>query len=196
MKKKLGILAAILLCCVCLPAGADLITIEISGQVTSVSDQFNHFGNNIHIGDTITGTYTYDSTGIDSNPLTGINLTVSGFDFKTDPFSVDFTLEVANNYIGADYYTVSSYSNLPLSDGTPVQFIVWWLYDPTGTALSSDAMPLTAPDLSRWNYSDLHISHDRDFGIGATVTSAVLVPEPVTLLLLAFGITACKLRKP
>ena len=40
---------------------AEWITVNISGQITSVDDPYNHFGAQISIGEAITGTYTYDS---------------------------------------------------------------------------------------------------------------------------------------
>ncbi|MCX5632196.1 MAG: PEP-CTERM sorting domain-containing protein [Phycisphaerae bacterium] len=200
MKKEVGILvlAAVLLCFVCLPVRADLITIAISGQVTGVSDQHNHFGGQIHVGDTITGTYIYDTAAYPGpssgqywhySAPAGISLYVGDFNFKTDSTNVEFYLGIGNNGpFGEDIYVITSNHNLPLSNGTLVQFIDWILNDPTGTALSSDALPLTAPDLSSWSSNVLSISTDRDFSISAVVTSATLVPEPATLLLTVLGL--------
>jgi hypothetical protein len=208
MKKFSWTIFAVLLCGF-LPAvsNGDLITIGLTAEVTGVSDIYGHLEDKIHVGDTVTGTYTYDSATLDSEPdpavgryeystpPAGICLTVGGLEFKTDPCSVGFELYVADNYLGEDRYGVSSYSNLPLPNGTPVQSIAWYLEDSTGTALSSDALPLTEPNLADWDYNwGLHITTDRDFGIGATITSAVLIPEPATLLLLAFGVTLFKRR--
>jgi hypothetical protein len=41
-----------------------------------------------------------------------------------------------------------------LSNGLKVTLIDWALYDPTGNALSNDALLTTAPDLSDWKQSD------------------------------------------
>jgi hypothetical protein len=202
LKTRISILLAILFCFVVVPVQADLITIAITGQVTGVSDQYGHLENKIHIGDTITGTYTYDSSASGppydyySNPC-GMSLYTGGFNFKTDQNNVHFHISVINNDSGYDYYSMISYNNSSLSNGTPVQHVFWDLEDPTGTALSSDALPLTAPDLSKWDSSiyanQLGISGS-EFGIGATVTSAVLIPEPITVFLLGFGIILTKRR--
>ena len=206
MKKEIGIsiLAATLLGIVCLSAKADLITIAISGQVTTVNDQYNHFGNNIQIGDTITGTYTYDSTILDSElspesglyyntgNLCGISLNVSGFNFKTDPTNVDFLVSAGNYALGGDSYALLSYHNSPLIDTTQVQYINWQLDDSTGTALSSDILPLTAPDLSKWNYNSLFITTDRNFTVIAIITSATLIPEPTIILFIFLGVALIK----
>jgi hypothetical protein len=201
MERRIGysILAAVLLCFAYLPVRAELITIAISGQVTGVSDEHGHFGGQIHVGDTITGTYTYDSATLDSYPEdltyakylnysapTGISLYVDGFNFGTNPNNVEVGITIRNDDFGEDRYTFGSNHNLSLPDGTSVQHLFWELDDPTGTALSSDALPLTAPDLSRWSSNVLSISTDRDFSINAVVTSAI--PEPATLFLTVLGL--------
>jgi len=177
-------------------AQAQLITIAISGHVTSVSDFSSQLGGQIHIGDAITGTYTYDSATPDSDPSgngdywhysspTGISLNIRGINFRTDPINVNFLVEVGNSY-----YLLRSYHNLPLSNGTPVQHISWQLTDPTGSGLSSDALPLAAPDLSKWVGNRLSITgpdcSPQYFSIGATITSAS-IPEPASAFVLGLG---------
>jgi hypothetical protein len=180
-----------------LPANATLITIQIEAVVDSVQDYGNYLEGQINPGDIITGYYIYESTTPDSNPSLdvgdyehyispfGIFLSVSGFDFETDPTNVDFFVEVVNNYPSGDYYLVGSSDNLSLSNGTLVDRISWQLDDYTGYALSSDALPTTPPALDDWQSNILNISGDRTFGIWAHVTSAV--PEPTTFLLLSLG---------
>ena len=201
--KLLFVVLAVVLCVFSVPVRAELITIAISGQVTGVSDPSGHFGGQISIGDPIAGTYTYDSSAIDTNPdpaigdyawyatPAGISLTIDSFNFRTDPSNVWSTMEVINNdWSGTDYYGLRSYHNLfPLSNGTLSDSILWQLVDSTGTALSSDALPLTVPDLSKWSSSSLLIDSSRGGGflIGAHITSATLVPEPASVLLFAGG---------
>ncbi|MGA2071204.1 MAG: PEP-CTERM sorting domain-containing protein [Sedimentisphaerales bacterium] len=186
-------------------AQAEWITIAISGYVTSVSDENKHFGGQIAIGTPITGTYTYDSAIPDSypsdfsygqywnyTPPAGVSLNVGGLNFRTNPDNVEFAVTVNNNNLGEDSYSIWSTKNLSLSDGTLVQSISWYLNDPTGTALSSDALPLTMPDLSKWGYNSLNISTDRTFGISATITSAT--PEPATAFLFGLGLILARKR--
>jgi hypothetical protein len=181
-------------------AEATLITIEIEGVVDYVGDPDGYLEGKIKPGDTITGFYTYESTIPDSNPSViggryehhtpphGIFLRVGGFDFQTDLTSVDFLVEIVNGYPPDDDYFVLSRYNIPLSNGTLVDSISWWLYDLTGSALSSDALPTTTPVLSDWQTNVLIISGEprgKAFGINAHVTSAV--PEPTTILLFVLG---------
>jgi hypothetical protein len=191
-------IGAVVLCAALAPVRAEWITIAISGQVTSVSDQYNHFGGQISVGTPITGTYTYDSSTPDSypsdfsygqywnyTPPAGVSLNVGGLNFRTNPDNVEFAVTVNNNNLGEDSYSIWSTKNLSLSDGTLVQSISWYLNDPTGTTLSSDALLLTAPELGKWGYNSLNISTDRTFGISARITSAT--PEPATAFLLGLG---------
>jgi len=175
------------------PASASCarIKIEIRATVTRVDDADNLLNNVVAPGDIITGIYTYDSFAMDSNPLievadyryttapNGIRLNVNGLNFGTDPADVDFLLEVTNNYENLDNYLLISYNNLfPVSamGEFVMNSISWQLDDPTQTALSSTALPRTAPVLSEWE-SPFGLSifsiGDDFFSIRANVTSAV-----------------------
>ncbi len=185
---------------------AEWITIAISGQVEYVNDQLGNLQNQVHFGDTISGTYTYDSAIFDSNPSSavgdyeysvppaGIWLTAGGFDFRTNATNVNFLVEILNDdgLLNVDAYLIRSYNNSPLYGNVLVDEISWQLDDSTGTALSSVALPLTAPDMSKWSSNNLVITGPKiesieSFGIRATITSATLVPEPATILMLGFG---------
>jgi hypothetical protein len=182
---------------------AELIIINITATVDIVNDFGNYLEGKIHVGDTITGWYTYESTTVDSDlsdptqgnywhyaSPAGISLTVGGFNFRTNPDNVNFLVSIGNNASEQDNYLVRSYNNLSLSNGTLVEGIDWQLDDHTQTAFSSDALPVTAPiPLSQWQYNDLILDGEHSgYGIDATVISAEVIPEPATLLLLGAGI--------
>jgi hypothetical protein len=181
-------------------AEATLITIEIEGVVDYVGDPDGYLEGKIKVGDTFTGSYTYDSDTPDSSPLdlvqgnywhyappAGISLTVGGFDFKTDPANVEFRVALRNDIPpgGSDVYSIGSSNNLPLSNGTLVESVWWQLNDNTGSALSSDALPTIPPTLDRWQANVFDISGYRTFGIRGHVTTAI--PEPATIFLFSLG---------
>ena len=187
-------------------AQAELITIAITATVDAMHDDGNYLEGKVHVGDSITGTYTYESTTPDSSPddptvgnywhyspPCGVSLTVGGFDFRTDLSNVNFLVGVGNDGGGGenDGYWICSYNNLPLSNGTYVDCISWDLQDRTNTALSSDALPTTAPILSQWQTNFLTFGggagKSNSFAIASHVTSAELIPEPATFLLLGLG---------
>jgi hypothetical protein len=174
--------------------------------VNYLRDDKNFLQGKIHLNDTITGSYIYESTTGDTNPdptdttvgdywhditPAGISLSTGGFEFKTDTANVNFLVSIGNNHSGRDVYLVRSYNNLPLSGSVGVGGISWQLDDYTATAFSSDALPVTAPiPLSQWQSNDLMIDGGGIGGsyiIHAEVTSAQLVPEPATLLLISLG---------
>ncbi len=192
-----------------LPAEAALITIEITAEVDYVEDNGNYLDGQINPGDIITGTYTYDSDTPDSSPLNpvqgnywhyappgGVSFNVGGFNFATDSSNVVFRVFIRNdNQSGDDIYGIESQNNLPLYNGTLVDYIWWQLNDHTASALSSDALPTTAPILGQWQANHLRLETLRDYRIDAHVTSAI--PEPATVLLVGLGglILATRIKK-
>ena len=188
-----------------LPAKAALVTIQISAEVDDVADPFGYLEGKVEVGGIITGTYTYDLLTLDSNPSpqgadyvyrnepSGIFLTVGGFEFKSDPLTLDFVIEIINDHYSgglSDIYLLISYSNLPLSNGSAVGGISWTLEDPMGKALSSDVLPTTAPVLDDWGFNRLNIgggTRARPFGFLGHVTSTEVIPEPATIWLLGLG---------
>jgi hypothetical protein len=178
------------------------ITIQIEAVVDTVEDSGNYLGGQVDVCDVITGYYIYDSTTPDTNPSIyigsyehssapyGINLYVGGFVFKTDPDNVDFVVSVGNagGAYSNDNYLILSYSNLPLINGTLVDRISWQFDDSTGSAISSDVLPITPPVLTDWqSIVGLRLIGDQQnmFTVDATVTLAT--PEPTTVLFLIFG---------
>jgi len=209
------ILLLLLILGFCVPkANAEQIEIRIAATVYNMFDDGNFLGGQITNGSIITGSYVYESTTPDLNPLdpvqgnyrhystpAGVFLTVGGFEFKTDPTNVEFDIFTRNN-IPEDRYGFASSNNLPLSESVGVGSIFWTLINSDGSVLSSDALPTTVPVLNLWQENDLMITGGgwqgetwNEYGIHAVVTSAELVPEPGTFLLLtlgAFAIRKCR----
>jgi hypothetical protein len=190
---------------------ASLVPVAITAEVTSISDgtPTGFLKSRVDVGDTMTGVYIYDSSTPDSDawasvglyeydaPPAGITLMVGGLVFMTDPENVDFTVEIRDNagYVWGreDSYSLESQNNLPLPNGFPFH-ISLELRDSSFSALSSVALPTTAPILEDWETRLIAIRGSRGrehwFGILANPTSAVLIPEPATFLLLALGALA------
>jgi len=170
-------------------ASGGRVTIDLVATVSLVDDRDNLLNNAVAPGDILTGTYSYDSSAIDSNPLpqvgdyhystapAGIRLNVNGLKFATNPADVDFLIELVDNYEGSDNYVVISYNNLfaVSAKGSFVSNIIdWQLDDPTQTALSSTDLPRRPPILSNWqSIFGLSISStgDDSFLIRTNVTS-------------------------
>jgi len=162
------------------PAYAATITINFTAQVATVDDPSNVLGGAISVGDTITGTYKYDSTTSDSSdepdvglyyhssPPYGLTINAGGFVFETDPNNVGFYVQIYNDFGSPpkDYYYLISLNNQGpgLVDNT-----YWQLEDDTAMALSSVALPAVPPTLTDWQSRLLSIPGDGYF-ITANIT--------------------------
>ena len=220
MKTRLWkiIFAVLILCAFSLNSSAEIITIGIEARVDNVEDYDNLLEGKVTVGSLITGTYTYDTSTLDTNPASdigdyfhynvpcGIVLNLEDFVFTTDFNNVKFLVEIANVSSGfSDTYLIRSYNNLPLDNGVQVDDISWQLEDNTGTALSNTELPITAPVLSDWQYdNNLVITggiggtppcYEKTFAIAADVTSAVLIPEPMSLFLFGLGLLVIRFFK-
>ena len=183
------------------------VTIQISGNVTSANG--SALPSTIYKDVTFTGTYTYESSTIDSggghyvhNEPYGITISLGGYEFKTAPNHVgQFDMRIGNdNPLNGlhDYYTVFSDENVSVPFiGSTIGYISWTLSDSTHDALSSTALPVIAPELTDWDYNHFEIY---GFGSGSllidgTVTQAILVPEPLTGVLMAMGVLFFRRRR-
>ena len=172
---------------------AGTITIQITGTVAEVDDQAGLLGGAVAPSMPFTGFYTYDTLSLDTNAdptvgdyrssvaPSGMKIHMGGFTFETDPAHLDLLLETVDRT--GDNYLLLSHNNLPAS-GLPVQSIAWQLDDPSGQAITGDAMPLTAPVLSQWT-SIFGLTIDGEMSPGGAryfirghVASAVVVATP------------------
>ena len=203
-KAKISAVVFVILALSCSNLRATIITINLTAEVTQVDDLAGELlEGQVNVGDTITGSYTYDSTTPDSSPSEtvgsywhlsspcGISLSVGGFVFQTDSDNVYFLVQILNDHLGNDGYLLRSYYNLPLSNGVWVEHISWQLDDYTATALSSTDLPTTPPVLEDWAYSPaqlgIKLGSKGYAGLYGEVTSVELVPEPGTVFLLGLG---------
>ena len=192
------------------------ITIGLEAYVVEFTDGDNLLLGKIGVGDTISGYYTYDSNTTDADVLSdtvgmyfhyegdyGILLNSGDFAFRSDPENTEFLVSIVNNHgvFEIDNYNLISYNNLDLSNGVSVGHIIWQLDDESGSALDSDALPLTAPVLSDWPDTWFHLAIEggEESGIGyfirAEVTSVEIIPEPATAILLTLGTLFLRRKK-
>lgn len=187
-------------------AGAAPITFTTHGIVTNVSP--NILSQFFRVGDPYSASYTFESEtvgipvpgGKDYPALISASFSIGGYTGSLNPARSG--ISVRNNLLSIDSYVVDSTD----VEAPPVSTIV----GPAGPtnmdlislvgfpgALSSDALPLTPPDLSAFFQNGWHLifeTFDLPFTqVNGNISSLELlqpVPEPRTLLLTSVGLAA------
>ena len=151
------------------PAIGGDVVVGVRAWVTLVNDPGSFLGGGVNVGDLVTGFYLYDEGAVDtkkndpregryafnSTPH-GINLSVNGLPFNSDPNAVDMTIRLKNDDtrgspgIPKDSYEARSLSNTDVLPGVGVQDIRIELKDYTAAALASDELLGLFLDLGDW----------------------------------------------
>ncbi len=153
---------------------AEQVSFEISATVYNVDDIGNSLDGSVTPGDIITGTYTLDLATPDSDPSpeyghyphntaqsnpisVGFDLILNNHSLKSDQTIPGHMVEahVMNSY--SDHFSMGSWGNQPLANGTNVDDIMLDLYDSTGQAQVSDALTSQAPNLNAFEIHDIHV---------------------------------------
>lgn len=206
MKTKRAIITLVAIWCFCVvfnSATASLVTFTYNGSVDSIGAP-GYQVPSFNIGDPFQVTFTFESATPDSNPdptignyyaLSALSFTIGSYSGYLNPFT---PINVGYNYTGQgapqDYYniiTLSPYIHGPTVGGwSPYQF-VFQLQDPTHSAFTSDALPLTPPNPASFVGPDTYMS--LTFGGPNNAYSAVLAdsitsaPEPSTRIIFGIG---------
>ncbi|WP_455220622.1 hypothetical protein [Kaarinaea lacus] len=173
---------------------AQTATFEITATVFDISDPDGALNGGVNYGDQISGTYTIDISTPDDDPgleyahyllsaqppttpQQGFDLILNNFSFKSDPGHPWYMLDIfmMNSY--SDQFGMGSWGNVPLSNGASVEDIYLDLYDSTGTALTNTELSVVAPDVSKFEIHDIHMSGMSPYGqyysINAKIDSIV-----------------------
>jgi len=188
------------------PSDANTIQINFAGEVDVVSGDAA-FQSAFNTSQTVTGSYTFESTTPDTSPLDPtfaqyalISYTISVGSYTAQ--GVQSNLTVSNSgppFNTSDYIIVLSDTTGPLV-GTMLPYrSSLELYDGSELALNSDALPLTAPDLSAFPFAEWRLTFvdpantSRSAFVSGPLTSLTTASVPdagATFWLLSLGITA------
>jgi len=191
------------------PTQALNLTFNFTGEVTSRFSPNGVLDSSVAIGTPISGSYTFDSTTSDSNasleegrylysPPSRLAVTVGNYTFNASSPNY-FYITVLNDFSGQDAYFITS---LSVQSSIPVLSMGLGLNDISGTALSSDALLLTPPNLALFPdaqefYIDNSVS-GQEYEIGGKITSFAAVPfefsSMIGFLFLGTWIGARKLK--
>jgi hypothetical protein len=164
-------------------AFAGKLTVAVTARVTQINDPYHLLGDQIVLGQSGTGRYTYETSvpdGNDYSPQDGYYpqfpadassaFTLGGMVFETDntvPWW-QFQVQVRNSdpYTGQDYLRIDGAPAKPVAalPGIFVWHLVYEFSDYMGSALASDALPTGLPDLSVLPSSHVRITGGRGDG--------------------------------
>jgi hypothetical protein len=155
------------------PSNPDLVTFEVTASIKDVWDPANALSGTVQVGDPLDGSYTFNITTADTDPVPeigryvhvpgsgqfGFDFTAGGHSFKTNPNAVEMAIDLYDNtWAPEDNYDAYSYGpNFPLASGATVEDIGVHLYDPNGTMLSSDALSSVPPPIASTGYHEVYI---------------------------------------
>ena len=173
---------------------SNMVTFNVNATVREIYDYDNVLSNAIHVGDPITGSYTFNTNTPDSDSTPeygfyqhtpgsgnyGFDITIANTNLKTNPSTDNFNIIIANanGNITWDSYGVDNFgAQQPFLNGTVVDNMGIYLDDPSGTIVNSTNLTDQPPALTGSGYKDLHIGGMRAtpyysyFSIVATVDS-------------------------
>jgi hypothetical protein len=182
------------------------ITFAFSGTITQINDSGDALGGDVLIGDTFTGTYTFESTLSDSVPGPSVGQYLSATSVMR--VSVGAFDVFSGNHTWLSVYNYSAFDALWLqasdfdSDGLHANGMAVSLSDTTASVFPDDSLPLMPPPLAAFD------PDQRRFGLearrlegntsGFYISGVIetLTPEPASLSLFAAGAVSLGLVRP
>jgi hypothetical protein len=176
-------------------ARAELVTFLFEGKVTQVPMGFD---GTFKVGDTIAGSYTFESATVDGmagDPSVGSYDAIKSFMVKVGDYKVAANagkINVFDDFSGFDIYSAGG--TAPTGDavnGFKLATASLTLSDSTKAAFASDALPAAPPDLAKFDSTEFRLGFTKLDPIGGFQTRSVLgsitklrlgvAPEPSAL---------------
>jgi len=186
---------------------ADLITFEFSGTVEGVSFD-NGTPTEFGVGDTLSGTFTFNSLDSDSNAsathgyylgsIVSAEILLGSFSASGSSSGNILVIDSTSDTYSAEQISPAGSSVL----GQELYDFTLAMTDTTATAFVNDTLPLSPPDIADFGDRTLRLDFaDSSFGNFGTVAASLdsftvtSVPEPTSLALVAIGVPFVLIRR-
>lgn len=195
MRIGLGIILCGLLSGGLTVAAAAPVTFSFTGAVSHVDTGLFP---NFNAGQTLSGSYTFESTTSPSPSGNRYNGAITAFNGTLGSYSAVLNTAESNfiavtNNPGFDRYIVSApLTPVPAVSGLSLRFRME-LIDPSGTVFTNTALPTTPPSLSSFATNRWRLVFDDGTGtarIRGVLTSLTAVPLPAAVILFGAGLVA------
>jgi hypothetical protein len=187
-------------------AAAAPVTWEVKGVIDDVTDPHGIIPFGVALGDAYTALLTFDDATADSSPSDpeyGLYRGLISTSFTVGSYSRDFTFDPTTSRVytlnrASDSFSIQAWA--PLA----AEAIELSMFDKTGTALSSDALPQDPANVSAfpiqfWGYYIRNNDPTQDSGVFsgkvASIREVTPVPEPISLALFGVGLVAVALAR-
>lgn len=183
-------------------AWAAPLTVNVTAHVTSIDDAANILGGQLSVGQTVTGTYTYETSVADQEPhwayghypqypaQARTRLSAGSLVFESDSASPGWGYNMWTHSRETDsdhsYFRIGSLGNKPLANGASVRVLDFNFTDPAGNAPLSDALPIGAPDLASFPTRSISVAGDLNgdiYHVALQIDAVEAAPPPGSLVL-------------
>lgn len=196
-------LLVFIVCFTSMPGRAEVLTFEFEGYIDNIVKNENNVIEGVYLNQPFTGWFNYSTDVPDlnpSNPLRGTyyqdaSIVVNLGD-QTYPYLDGFiNFFIANDYDGDEFFYV-------VDGGYGDYGFTWfglYLTDSTGTAFANDDLPLSLNiedfDSAFFRMAGDEIATSDFFQIEGQLTNIQYIPEPASLVLLALGGLAVRIKR-
>jgi hypothetical protein len=173
------------------PSSAQLVTVEVEGSVFSLTDDPGILDDSVALGGAMRGTVVYDAGAMDifpADPAFGffvvpippasLRVEVGSYVFEG---LTPLRITVADDgSIGDEvsYRQESVVADFPGVPAASVDFVSVVIFDPSATAIASDALPATPPTAADWSAGQIDVTGCLD---GAVSGSACATPQAIEI---------------
>ena len=172
----------------CAPNNSPVIKFSVNATVREIWDENNVLANNINIGDTVSGTYAFNTTTADSDSSPnsghfqhlpgsgeyGFDVSINNYNIKTDTNTGQFNIYMYDGQASYDSYSADEFgSQLPFINGSFIDYLSVYIGDPSGNSITSATLSNTPPVINSSGSNEFYMGGMRSTATGMSYFSVV-----------------------